>query len=279
VVIASGEPPISFCAVDLTRARAAALLASGPADSATVVAHACGLSGAPPSVAEHLAAALLAGHSRFARGSDGRWALAATTGTSAPTDGTLGAMSFAVVDVETTGGRPAAGHRVTEIAIVVVERGVVGEVFQQLVNPERSIPPFITALTNISWAMVRDQPRFAAISGEVRRVLDGRVFVAHNAAFDWAFVSSEFARAGDAPLAGPRLCTVRLARRLLPQLRSRSLDHVSRHYGVAIGARHRAAGDAVATAECLLRLFADAESRGVDTWHGLQRMLSGAARP
>ncbi len=263
--------------MDLTRARAAALLAGGPADSATIVAHACGLSGAPATVAEHLATALFAGQPRFARGSDGRWTLAAAA--APPGDGMLAEMSFAVVDVETTGGRPAAGHRVTEIAIAVVERGVVGEVYQRLVNPERSIPPFITALTHISWAMVRDQPRFAAISTEVRRVLDGRVFVAHNAAFDWAFVSSELERGGHAPLAGPRLCTVRLARRLLPHLRSRSLDHVSRHYGIAIGARHRAAGDAVATAECLLRLFADAESRGVATWHGLQRMLRGASRP
>jgi len=251
-------------------------LAAGPADSATVVAHACGLSGAPASVAEHLAAALFAGQPRFARGPDGRWVLAAS-----PADPTLATMSFAVVDVETTGGRPAAGHRVTEIAIAVVEGGVVGEVYERLVNPERSIPAFITALTQISWAMVRDQPRFAAIAGDVVRRLDRRVFVAHNAAFDWAFVSSEVERAGRPPLSGPRLCTVRLARRLLPQLRSRSLDHVSRHYGVAIGARHRAAGDAVATAECLLRLFADAEARGVSTWDGVQRLLAGAssARP
>jgi DNA polymerase-3 subunit epsilon len=145
-----------------------------------------------------------------------------------------------------------------------------------LVNPERSIPPFITRLTNISWEMVRDKSPFRDVCDHVLRVLDGHVFVAHNASFDWRFVSSEVVRATGREITGRRLCTVRLARRLLPQLRSRSLDWVARHYGVEIEPhmRHRAAGDAIATARCLLRLLEDARGHGCERWSELERFLS-----
>lgn len=188
----------------------------------------------------------------------------------------LSSLSFAVVDVETTGGQPGTGDRITEIAIVTVNDGRVQEVYETLVNPERSIPPFITRLTNISWEMVRDKAPFRDVCERVVRALDGQVFVAHNAAFDWRFVSAEVARASGRELMGRRLCTVRLARRLLPQLRSRSLDWVARHYDVEIpdGMRHRAAGDAVTTAHCLLRLLDDARSHGCERWSELERFLS-----
>src|SRR5690606_27996663 len=134
-------------------------------------------------------------------------------------------------------------------------------VWETLVNPQRSIPPWITRLTNISWDMVADMPVFADLSDEVLRTLSGHVFVAHNAAFDWGFVSAEVARATGSQLTGSRLCTVRLARRLLPHLPRRSLDFVARYYGIEIEARHRAAGDALATAHVLQRLLADAADR------------------
>jgi DNA polymerase-3 subunit epsilon len=125
-------------------------------------------------------------------------------------------------------------------------------------------------------------------------VLSGHVFVAHNVNFDWRFVSAEVARASGQRLDGPKLCTVRLARKLLPQLRSRSLGYVADHYGADAFARdyfearhgrerpwrHSAAGDAVATAHCLLRLFNDASDRGVRTWGDLEALLGGGtARP
>lgn len=184
---------------------------------------------------------------------------------------------YVVVDVETTGGRPDSGDRITEIAAVVVRDGRVAEVFETLVNPERSIPPWITHLTNISWDMVRDKPTFRDICDQVVGVMEGRVFVAHNATFDWRFVSAEVARATGRRLEGPRLCTVRLARKLLPQLARRSLDHVTTHYGIEIAARHRAAGDAVATAHVLLRLLGDARDRGIERWSDLERLLGSRA--
>jgi DNA polymerase III subunit epsilon len=247
-------------------------MATGPVDAATIVARALGLTGAPVSIAEHLVAALLGGDPNFVRNPDGSWRRV-TPDTSKKTD-LLSDMTFAVVDVETTGGRPHAGHRVTEFAAVVVRGGVVAEVYETLVNPERSIPPFISALTHITWDMVRDKPTFAEIRHDVARALEGHVFVAHNAAFDWKFVSAEMTRTGGAPLSGRRLCTVKLARRLLPHLPSRSLDGVAHHYGVSIGARHRAAGDAVATAECLVRMMGDAADRGCERWADLELLLN-----
>ncbi len=185
----------------------------------------------------------------------------------------LASLSYVVVDVETTGSRPWAGDRVTEIAAVVVRDGEVREVFETLVNPQRPIPPMITALTNISWAMVKDAPVFRDVCARVLAAMEGNVFVAHNAAFDWRFVTAEVSRAMGHELAGRQLCTVRLARKLLPHLRSRSLDHVAAYYGVNITARHRAAGDAIATAHVLLRLLRDARDRGCESWPALEQLI------
>lgn len=133
----------------------------------------------------------------------------------------LRSLHYVVVDVETTGGSVDRGDRITEFAALCVDgTGKVIEEFQTLVNPERPIPPFITRLTNITEEMVRDAPRFSEIAGEVARILDGRIFVAHNAAFDWHFVSRELERATGLVLEAPRLCTVRMARRLVPRSRA-----------------------------------------------------------
>lgn len=204
-------------------------------------------------------------------------------------DDRLDLLPYVVVDVETTGGSPEHGHRITEIAAVLVDGGEVREVYETLVNPERSIPPEIMRLTGISWEMVRDKAPFARVCDDVLGALTGRVFVAHNVAFDWRFVSSEVARASGQQLDGRRLCTVRLARKLLPQLRSRSLGYVAEWYGATAFAesyfesrhgrerpwRHSAAGDAVATAHCLLRLLRDAADHEVTTWGALDRWLAG----
>jgi DNA polymerase-3 subunit epsilon len=261
--------------------RAADYLRAGPADSRSLIASVCQLSALPTLVAEHMAVTLLRDHPRFARTADGGWRLSepappAWRIQSVAEEPLLSSLSFAVVDVETTGGRADYGDRITEIAVVTVRDGRIVDVFETLVNPERSIPPFITRLTNISWEMVRDKSPFRDVCDELLRVLDGHVFVAHNATFDWRFVSAEVARSTGRALTGRRLCTVRLSRRLLPQLRSRSLDWVARHYGVEIPPekRHRAAGDALATAQCLLRLLDDARSHGCARWSELERFLA-----
>lgn len=261
--------------------RARAFLAAGSSAPVPLIEHVCQIPGAPRAVAEHMATALFSNHPEFERDGDGRWALAVwahAVSEPAPRCGDvrhdrLCDLSYVVVDVETTGGRAIAGDRITEIAAVVVQGGEIREVYETLVNPERSIPPMISSLTNITWDMVKHKPRFAEITERLTSVLRGHVFTAHNATFDWNFVSAEITRATGARLAGRRLCTVRLSRRLLPQLRRRSLDSVAHYFGVEITARHRAGGDAVATAHVLTRLLGEACGRGYDTWHDLDTFL------
>lgn len=274
--------------------RAAELLAQGPADAVALIEHVCQMPGAPRVVAEQMALALFADRGEFERDAAGQWAMAARVAPSAaaaaarPSDAApdrrppggrdgLASLSYVVVDVETTGMRAWGGDRVTEIAAVVVRDGVVVEEFATLINPERPIPRRITELTHIDAAMVRHAPRFGDVCDDVLRVLEGHVFVAHNAEFDWRFVSAEVARARGRRLVGRRLCTVRLARQVLPTLRSRRLDSLAHYYDITIANRHRAAGDARATAHVLLRLLDAARERECRCWDDLERLL-GARR-
>jgi DNA polymerase III subunit epsilon len=249
-------------------------------------------------VAEHMATALFSGRSEFAREPDGRWRLAVAPSSDVQPglaaqarrdsfdevlrkpllpEEPLASLSYVVVDVETTGGRAQGGDRITEIAAVVVRNGEICEQFETLVNPERPIPPFITSITNITSAMVAGAPRFRDICDKLLPMLEGHVFVAHNATFDWGFVSSEVLRATGLRLQGRRLCTVRLARRMLPGLPRRSLDYVANYYGVEINGRHRAGGDALATAAVLRGLLRDAGCVGCLTWNDLEKLLRGSS--
>jgi DNA polymerase III epsilon subunit family exonuclease len=269
--------------------RAAQFLEKGPADPVSLIGHVCNLPGAPLLVAEHMAQAIFAGRPEFSRDVEGRWLLASvvpephlamTSASSAAAQhghaladpDALNSLTFAVVDLETTGSRYYAGDRITEVAAVVIRNGKVDEVFETLVNPERPIPPFVSRLTNITWKMVKNAPRFQEIEPRLLDVLTGHIFVAHNSNFDWRFLSAEVRRASGRELTGRRLCTVRLAKRILPQLPRRSLDYLANHYGVEIRARHRAGGDAVATAECLIRLLSEAADRGCLTWSDLHQL-------
>jgi DNA polymerase III subunit epsilon len=136
----------------------------------------------------------------------------------------------------------------------------------------------ITSITGITDEMVRDAPRFHEVGPRLVDFLAGRVFVAHNAAFDWRFLCAEMERTAGRTLHGRQLCTVKLARKLLPQLPSRSLDALAIYFGLEIEARHRALDDAVATAHVLLRLIEILGERGVDDWGGVQTVL-GARSP
>jgi DNA polymerase-3 subunit epsilon len=165
--------------------------------------------------------------------------------------------------------RAAGSDRITEIAVVVVCGGRREVVFESLVNPGRPIPPAICTITNITNAMVREAPTFTEVSDRVVEALAGRVFVAHNARFDWNFVSAEVQRARALALDGPRLCTVRLARRLVKGVVSCGLDSLTHWFGFANPARHRAAGDALVTAELLERLLLLAREEGARTLQDL----------
>lgn len=154
---------------------------------------------------------------------------------------------YAIVDIETTGGY-AANHRITEIAIYHHDGIQLIGTYHTLVNPERSIPYYITGLTGITSEMVLGAPTFSEVADELFNQLNGRVFVAHNAHFDYSFLKREFEVAGLSWQA-KKLCTVRLSRKILPGLRSYSLGSLAESLGISITNRHRAGGDASATAK------------------------------
>jgi len=160
-------------------------------------------------------------------------------------DELLRLASFAFIDVETTGTRPLE-DRVTEVAIIRAHGDGRVERWQSLVNPGVLIPAEIQALTGISNEMVRDAPCWFEIRDEVRRMLEGAVFVAHNARFDYGFIKNEFRRHGESFTADV-LCTVRLSRRLYPNADGHGLDAVIRRHRLSGFDRHRAMGDTEAT--------------------------------
>lgn len=241
--------------------RALTYLATGPADSLAIAREVLGLPTATRAIADRVAVALLGAHPEVRRLVDARWSLSRDDAGSPKIE----TCTFAVVDVETTGSGAAGRDRIIEIAVAVLSRGRVELVFESLVNPGRPVARYVRQLTGITDEMVRDQPRFAEIADALVAALAGHVFVAHNMRFDWAFVSGELRDATDLVLAGPRLCTVQLARRLVTGLKSRGLDSLARYFGVEIAARHRAGGDAVATARILQRLLDLAAERGAVT--------------
>jgi DNA polymerase-3 subunit epsilon len=168
--------------------------------------------------------------------------------------------AFVVVDVETTGMSPV-DDRITEIAMMRVEDGVLTSEFSTLVNPLVTIPAFITSMTGIDNVMVRDAPTAREVVPFVAEFLHNAVFVAHNAPFDWGFLTHTAKRERDLQLANPQLCTVRLANRILPQLPSKSLGPVAEFLDVRIPDRHRASGDAYATALILVKFLSFLQKR------------------
>jgi DNA polymerase-3 subunit epsilon len=159
---------------------------------------------------------------------------------------------YAIVDIETTGGL-VKRDKITEIAIVLHDGEKVIDQYQTLINPERSIPAFISNMTGITNEMVADAPLFCEVAKDIVLRTEGAVFVAHNARFDYGFLREEFARLGYA-YTRKQLCTVRLSKKMLPELRSHSLDSLIRHFDLSVDKRHRALDDALATAEVFTRI-------------------------
>lgn len=150
--------------------------------------------------------------------------------------------SLVFLDLETTGAT-ASVDRITEIGLIVVERGRFGGEWSTLVNPETRIPPFIETLTGISNDMVALAPTFAEVACELKARLDGRLLIAHNARFDYGFLRQEFQRIG-VKFHSDVVCTVKLSRKLFPGHPRHNLDSLMERHGVTCSARHRALGDA-----------------------------------
>jgi DNA polymerase-3 subunit epsilon len=241
----------------VARARPAAL---GPMPSVPLAREVMALSRIDEVVAERVVGALLGGDATFERTGDGRWRLAPPSVAAAARS--IREIPFVVVDVETTGGRPP-GDRVIEIGAVRVRAGRIEGEWSSLVDPGRGIPPFVSRLTGIANSAVAGAPRFERVADDFLQFLGGGAFVAHNARFDWRFVNAELLRARGGRLTNARLCTVRLARRLLPHVKRRNLDALAWLFGIEIEGRHRALPDARGTARLLLELLDVAEASGV----------------
>lgn len=162
-------------------------------------------------------------------------------------------MTYAIVDIETTGGY-AAANGIIEIAIKVFDGEKVIEEFESLVNPNQAIPKYIQAFTGISNEMVQDAPRFEEIAEKVYTCLQGNVFVAHAVNFDYSFIKSHLEFHGYS-FNAKKLCTVRLSRAIFPGFPSYSLGNLCNSLEIDLTNRHRAGGDAEATVVLFKKLL------------------------
>lgn len=165
-------------------------------------------------------------------------------------------MEYAIVDIETAGGNPKGGG-ITEIAVLIHDGEQIIHEYQTLLNPEMGIPTYITGLTGIDNFMVRHAPTFSDIQDVLWDLLVDRVFVAHSVNFDFGFIREAFLKEGK-ELKSPTLCTVRLSRKIFPGLKSYSLGRICENQKIPIAARHRAMGDARATAILFDRMTKEA---------------------
>ncbi|MBK6984489.1 MAG: 3'-5' exonuclease [Bacteroidetes bacterium] len=156
---------------------------------------------------------------------------------------------FAIIDIETCGGKfePQRG-RITEICILIHDGLQVTEKFSTLINPECYIAPIYTNITGITNQMVATAPKFHEVANTILKLTQNRTFVAHNVSFDYNFIKGEFAALGY-EYEREKLCTVRLSRKLIPGKKTYSLGPLCQSLGISNDARHRAEGDAVATAK------------------------------
>jgi DNA polymerase-3 subunit epsilon len=162
-------------------------------------------------------------------------------------------MHFAIVDIETTGGSPK-NSKITEIAVYVHNGKEIINEFVSLVNPEMKIPEFITRLTGISDQMVENAPKFYEIAKDIIEITEDCVFVAHNVGFDYGILRNEYKTLGY-DFRRHHLCTVRASRYIIPGMASYSLGKLTAQLGISIKGRHRAGGDALATAQLFTLLF------------------------
>ena len=158
---------------------------------------------------------------------------------------------FVVVDIETT-GLSYSRAKITEIGALKLRNNKIIDRFETLVNPEKRIPSFITRLCGITNDMVKDSPKINHVLPDFLKFLGDKCFIGHYATFDYNFLNHNAQIHHDRSLLNEKLCTCRLARRLLPELPSKSLPNVSNHLGISETTEHRAMSDAMITAKIFI---------------------------
>jgi len=164
------------------------------------------------------------------------------------------AAEYSVLDVETTGLTPRY-NGIIEIGIVKVKGLKIVDRYSSLINPGRPIPYYISEFTGITDDDIYNAPMFEDVADDILRFISGSVFTAHNLSFDRSFLNKEFLMIEREKPANPQLCTLRLAKRIYPELKSKSLGSLSRHLNVKLLNAHRALPDAEATARVLIRML------------------------
>jgi len=168
--------------------------------------------------------------------------------------------AFSVVDVETT-GLSANNNRVIEIALVKIENLMITDKLNYLINPQTYIPPFITSLTGISNDDVIGAPIFSDIVEEIISFTDKSILTAHNFPFDASFLNSEFMICGREFVNEHSCCTLKIARKIYPTLKSKSLTSVAQSLNLNNSNAHRALGDAEITAKVLLKMIKELQKK------------------
>lgn len=189
-------------------------------------------------------------------------------------DTPLAALKFSVIDTETT-GMHSKFNRVIDIGVVDVEYKKITETWESLVDPKQQIPFWITQFTNIADEHVRGKPEFKQVERVLSRKIKDRVIVGHNVGFDYAFLKYEYERL-QKPFEHPRLCTVLLGHRFVPELPHFHLDSLSDYFGLQIENRHRALPDALATAQIFIEFLDRAEKDyKCKTFFDLEKLQKG----
>ena len=163
-------------------------------------------------------------------------------------------QKFAIVDIETTGGKPGR-DKIIEIAVVVIENAEIIDRYETLLDPECAIPTNITYLTGIRQDMVEGKPKFYEIAKDLVKITEGCVFVAHNVRFDYTFIREQFKSLGFT-YSRKTLCTVRLSRKAFHHLPKHSLGYLIKHFDIQVDSRHRAMADVLATWEVFKKIQA-----------------------
>ena len=182
---------------------------------------------------------------------------------------TLLKTEFSVIDVETT-GLSARTNNIIEIGIVKIKNLKISDKFTTLINPVYNIPSFITQLTGITNSDIKNAPSFDSMAEKIESFIDDSVICGHNFSFDESFLNAEMTRNERRPFDNHKVCTLKIARKLFPGLRSKSLSSVSAYLKIRNKNAHRALGDALTTAKVLIKQIKKlSEEEGIETLNDL----------
>ncbi len=173
-------------------------------------------------------------------------------------------QEFVVVDIETT-GLSRYTSKITEIGALKIRNNKIIDRFETLVDPEQRIPRFITKITGITNDMVKNASKVYEVLPRFLNFLGERCFIGHYATFDYNFLNHNAQLHHDHTMLNDKLCTCRLARRLLPELPSKRLSCVSNHLGISETTEHRAMSDALITAKIFVNFLNKLKEKGVNS--------------